>query len=74
MKQNEDEPKLSQFDRRQFCYLNLSCLFAILSLFALLANQVWGSLIALFLIVMALVLVRACFTHEVISNDNNRRS
>ncbi|MHA2140698.1 MAG: hypothetical protein ACXADC_13305 [Candidatus Thorarchaeota archaeon] len=74
MNQNEDDAELSQFDRRQFWYLNLSCLFAILALIVLLANPVWGFLIALFLIVMALVLVRACFTHEVIPTDDNRRS
>lgn len=65
MNENEHEPELSQFDRRQFLYLNLSCVFVLLAIILLIANLVWGFLPAMLFAFVALVLVRACFTHEV---------
>ncbi|MHA1926084.1 MAG: hypothetical protein ACXABV_06815 [Candidatus Thorarchaeota archaeon] len=65
MNENKREPELSQFDRRQFLYLNLSCVFVILAFILLMVNLVWGFLPAMLFVFVALVLVRACFTHEV---------
>jgi hypothetical protein len=69
MSGNEDEPALSQFDGRQFLYLNLSCIFAFLALFALLAIPIWGFLFTLLFLVAVIVLLRTYFTHEVSSAD-----
>jgi hypothetical protein len=71
MNENERELELSQFDRRQFLYLNLSCVFVILASILLLVNLVWGFLLAMLFVFVALVLVRACFTHEVKSTVDN---
>jgi hypothetical protein len=71
MGENEQELQLSQFDRRQFCYLNLSCIFAVLALFALITIPIWGFLFTLLFLVVTIGVLRACFTHEVKTTDNN---
>ena len=71
MNENEKEIQLSQFDRTQFCYLNLSCIFAILSLVVLITLPIWGSLFTLLFLILTVGLVRACFAHEIVPiNDD----
>jgi hypothetical protein len=69
MNENEPEPQLSQFDRTQFYYLNLSCVLVVIAIFSLIVNPVYGSFISLFLVVSAILLIRACFSHEVAPAD-----
>jgi uncharacterized membrane protein len=79
---NDNEPELSQFDRTQFRYLNLSCLFVALvlivysiftalSIFSFIDIPIWDFLILLFFLITALVLIRSCIFHEVKTTDDN---
>jgi hypothetical protein len=74
MSENEQELQLSQFDRTQFCYLNLSCISAILALVALIAIPIWGSLFTLVFMIVTMGLLRACFTYEVNAIDDNTQA
>jgi hypothetical protein len=74
LNENEQEPQLTQFDRTQFCYLNLSCIFVLLALVALIANPIWGSLFALLFLILTVGLLRACFKHEVKADDYSSAS
>ncbi len=65
MNHNEPGPDLSQFDKRQRCYLNLSCVFVILAFTVLIANPVWGFVFSLLFFAAALVLLWACFSHKI---------
>ncbi|MHA2118265.1 MAG: hypothetical protein ACW98J_05035 [Candidatus Thorarchaeota archaeon] len=69
MNENGPELQLSQFDRRQFYYLNLSCIFVVLAILSLIANPVYGSIVSLLFVILTILLIRACFTHEVVPAD-----
>jgi len=69
MTENDEDLQLAQFDRTQFCYLNLSCIFVILSLVVLIALPIWGPLFTLLFLMLTVGLVRACFTHDVMPAD-----